>query len=39
MTNLTTLHKAAKKKGYYKKTVIVLASLALLATSVLPFLV
>jgi len=37
MKNLKDLHKTAKKVGFYKKAIIVFAALALLGTSVLPF--
>jgi len=37
MKKLKDLHKTAKKTGFYKKVVIIMASLALLGTSVLPF--
>jgi len=37
MKKLKDLHKTAKKSGFYKKALIVMASLALLGTSVLPF--
>lgn len=37
MNKLKELHKNAKKSGFYKKSLIIMASLALLLTSVLPF--